>query len=74
MDKNGCDIVLKINLTKEELQNILDKTYFSDMQERIIIYRIKDLSIIQMADLEHCSPSKINKEIRKIKCKLEKVI
>ena len=66
--------MLKFNLTKEELKSILDKGYFSEMQERIIVYRLRDLSIIQMADLEHCSPSKINKEIRKLKCKLEKII
>ena len=66
-------VVLKLSYSKEELQRILDSVYFSDIQERIIVYRMKDLSIIQIADLEHCSPSKINKEIRKIKCKLEKI-
>ena len=66
--------MLKFNLTKEELKSILDKGYFSEMQERIIVYRLRDLSIIQMADLEHCSPSKINKEIHKLKCKIEKII
>lgn len=65
--------MLKLNFTKEELNKILDKAYFSEVQERIIVYRIRDLSIIQIADLEHCSPSKINNEIRKIKTKLEKI-
>ena len=66
--------MLKLNLSKVELQDLLDKAYFSEMQERIIVYRMRDLSVIQMSDLEHCSPSKINKEIRKIKSKLEKII
>ena len=65
--------MLKLNFTKEELNKILDKAYFSEVQERIIVYRIRDLSIVQIADLEHCSPSKINNEIRKIKTKLEKI-
>ncbi len=66
--------MLKVNLTKEEFKDILEKAYFSEIQERIITYRMRDLSIIQMADLEHCSPSKINKEIRKIKCKMKKIM
>jgi hypothetical protein len=67
--------MLKISLSKEELQQrILDKVYLSDIQERIIVYRMKDLSIVQMADLEHCSPSKINKEIHELKCKLKEIL
>lgn len=65
--------MLTINLTREELKSVLEKAYFSDIQERIIVYRMRDLSIVQMSDLEHCSPSKINKEIRKIKHKIEKI-
>ncbi len=65
--------MLKLDFTKAELKEVLNKTYFSGVQERIIVYRMRDLSIIQMADLEHCSPSKINSEIRKIRLKLEKI-
>ena len=65
--------MLKFNVTKSELKSILENVYLSEMQERLITYRMRDLSIIQMADLEHCSPSKINKEIHKLKCKIEKI-
>lgn len=66
--------MLTFNLTVDELDCVLDKVFLSEMQKRIIVYRMKDLSIVQMADLEHCSQSKINREIHKIKRKLEKVI
>ena len=65
--------MLKLNYTKEELKEVTDKIYLSDMQKRIMLCRMRDLSIVQIAELEHCSVSKINNEIKKIKNKLEKI-
>jgi len=44
------------------------------MQERIIAYRMDELSIVQMSMKESCSESKISKEIAKIRKKIYKVL
>lgn len=44
------------------------------MQERIINYRQDELTIVQMSMKEHCSESKISKEIGKITKKIKKVL
>ena len=66
--------MFKLDLTKQELSEIKDKIYLTDLQERIIDYRLKEYSIVQMSMLEHCSESKISKEISKIKSKIEKIL
>ena len=64
----------KFNFDKEELKKLADKVYLTDIQERILEYRIKEYSITKMAMLENCSESTINREIKKIKNKIKKVI
>ena len=44
------------------------------MQERIIKYRQDEISITRMSMIENCSESTINREIKKIKKKIMKVI
>lgn len=66
--------MLKLEFTKQEVDNIKSKVYFSDIQERIFEYRLKEYSITKMAILESCSESTINREIKKIKKKIMKVI
>ena len=66
--------MLKLDLTRDELDKIKEKVFFSDIQERIIEYRLRDYSITKMAQLEHCSESTINREIKKIKNKISKII
>jgi hypothetical protein len=66
--------MLKLDFTKQEVEEIKSKIYLSDIQERIFEYRLKDYSITKMAQLEYCSESKISKEIKKIKKKIMKVI
>lgn len=66
--------MLKLNFTKEELLALKDKIYLSEIQENIIEYRLKDYSRVKMADLEHCSVGKIDKEISKIAQKIIKVL
>ena len=60
--------------TKKEIDDIKSKIYLNEIQERIIEYRIKEYSITKMAMLENCSESTINREIKKIKNKIKKVI
>lgn len=66
--------MFKLELTKQELDNIKSKIFFSDIQERILEYRLKEFSITKMAQLENCSEATINREIRKIKDKINKVM
>ena len=66
--------MLKIEFTNEELENIKSKIHFTELQKRIIEYRQEEYSIIKMAMLENCSESTINREIKKIKSKINKVI
>jgi DNA-binding CsgD family transcriptional regulator len=66
--------MLKFELTNDELDYIKSKIHFTPMQERIIGYRMDELSIVQMAMKENCSEPKISKEIAKIKKKIYKVI
>ena len=66
--------MLKLNFTKAELLAFKDKVYLSEIQENIIEYRLKEYSRIKMADLEHCSVAKIDKEINKIAQKIIKVL
>ena len=66
--------MLKLNFTKAELQEIKDKIYLSEIQERIIEYRLKDYSRVKMAELENCSIQTIDREISKMAKKILKVM
>ena len=66
--------MLKLDFSKEEYENIKNKIFLNEIQERIFEYRIKEYSITKMAMLENCSESTINREIKKIKNKIKKVI
>lgn len=66
--------MMKFNFTRQEVQDIKNKIYLSELQERILEYRLKEYSITKMSILENCSESTINREIKKIKKKIMKVI
>lgn len=66
--------MLKLDFSKEEVNTIKSKIYLSELQERIFEYRLKEYSITKMSMLENCSESTINREIKKIKKKIMKVI
>lgn len=66
--------MLRLEFTKQEVNEIKDKIYLSEMQERIFEYRLKEYSITKMATLENCSESTINRELKKVKRKIMKVI
>ena len=68
------EIMTRFDFTKAEVEEIKSKIYFNEFQERIFEYRIKEYSITKMAMLENCSESTINREIKKIKNKIKKVI
>lgn len=66
--------MLKLEFTNQEINELKSKIHFTPMQERIINYRLDEFSIIKMSMLENCSVSTINREIKKIKRKIKKVI
>jgi hypothetical protein len=66
--------MLKLNFSKTELQELKEKIFLSERQERIIEYRLRDVSRTMMADLEKCDKSTIDREIKKIAEKIMKVL
>ena len=66
--------MLKLNFTKQELQELKDKIFLSEIQENILEYRLKEYSRVKMAQLENCSVQTIDKEINKLAKKIYKVI
>lgn len=66
--------MLKLEFTNDEIDYIKSKIHFTELQERIMGYRQEEYSITKMAMLENCSESTINREIKKIKKKIMKVI
>lgn len=66
--------MLRFDFSKQEVEDIKSKIYLSEMQERIFEYRLREYSITKMAMLESCSESTINREIKKIKKKIMKVL
>jgi hypothetical protein len=66
--------MLKLNFTKQELQELKDKIFLSEIQENILEYRLKEYSRVKMAQLENCSLATIDKEINKLAKKILKVI
>lgn len=66
--------MLKFDFTKKEFEDIKSKIYLTELQERILEYRLKEYSITKMSMLEHCSERTISREISKIKKKIMKVI
>ena len=66
--------MLKLNFTKAELQDLKEKIFLSELQEKILEYRCKEYSREKMAQLESCSVATIDREIKKIAEKIIKVI
>lgn len=66
--------MLKLNFTKVELEELKSKIYLSEIQERIIEYRLKEYSRVKMAELENCSIQTIDREINKLAKKILKIM
>ncbi len=66
--------MLKLEFSKQEINDIKSKIYLSELQERVLDYRLKEYSITKMAMLENVSEATISREIKKIKKKIMKVI
>lgn len=59
--------------TKQTLDFFLDHSGMNDLQKQIMITRCQNMTVVQQAQLLHCSESKIHKEIAKIKCIYDEV-
>lgn len=66
--------MLKFDFTKEEYDKFIKDIMFSPLQERIINYRARKYSIVQMAEEENVSTSTISREIKDIEKKIIKSI
>lgn len=66
--------MLKLEFTKNEVDEIKSKIYLSELQERIFEYRLREYSITKMAMLENVSESTISRELKKIKRKIMRII
>lgn len=66
--------MLRFEFTNDELNKIKSKIHFTKREERIIDYRMDEKTIVEMSQLEHCDVSTINRDIKKIRKKIAKVV
>ena len=66
--------MFKLEFTKKEIDDIKSKIFLSEIQERILEYRLREYSITKMAMLENVSETTIHRELKKVKKKVMKVI
>ena len=64
--------MFRFEFNKKELEEISKKALLTDLQERLIEYRIKEYSIDKMAMLERMATATISRELRKAKNKIKK--
>lgn len=78
MEKEGLQEERKnkihFNFTKQEVESIKSKIYLSELQERILEYKLKDYSIVEISMKENISTSTVSRQISKIKKKIIRVI
>lgn len=63
----------KFNYTKEQLDIISERALLSDLQKDILKYRIQNYSLVNIADIKHCSISKISRETSEINHKIDMI-
>ena len=69
------EIMLRFDFTDDELELLKKKVHFKKRQLKIIKYRRDDeLTLVQMADKEHCDVSTITREIKEISIKIMKAL
>lgn len=64
----------KFEFNNKELQDISEKALLSPLQKEIIEYRIKDYSLVKIAELTNTSTATISREIVKILKKFKRII
>lgn len=66
--------MFKLNFSKNEIANIKSKIYLSEDEEKILDMRLLNYSITKMAIEMNMSERTINRNIKKIKDKIRRVI
>jgi len=66
--------MLRLELTRQEADEIKSKIILNELQERLFEYRLKEYSITKMAMLENMSERSVSREINKIKKKIIKIL
>ena len=64
--------MLKLQLTKRELEELVNEIHFTPIQRRIIKYRMDEESRVEMAERENVSVAIIDREIKDIAIKIQK--
>lgn len=64
----------RFDFTKQEIANIKSKIYLSEDEEKILDMRLLNYSITKMAIEMNMSERTINRNIKKIKDKIRRVI
>lgn len=62
------------DFTKQDYDYFCNNCMFSELQEQILADRIKDNSIIEISMKYSISTAKVNRELKKIKDKIKKVL
>lgn len=60
--------------TKQDYDYFCNNCMFSELQEQILADRIKDNSIIEISMKYSISTAKVNRELKKIKDKIKKIL
>lgn len=66
--------MFKLNFSKNEIADIKSKIYLSEDEEKILDMRLLNYSITKMAIEMNMSERTINRNIKKIKDKIRRVI
>ena len=66
--------MLRLEFTRQEADEIKSKIILSEIQDRIFEYRLKEYSITKMAMLENVSESTINRELKKVRKKIMRIL
>lgn len=64
----------KLDFTKEEYEMLIEKCMFNEELSKILEYKIKDYSIVQIAMKMNMSERTVCRRLKQIKNKIKKVI
>ena len=66
--------MLKFDFSKKEYEELKSQLILTELESKVLDYRLKEYSITKMSQLENCSESTINRAIKKIKHKISKIL
>lgn len=66
--------MLKFDFSKKEYEDLKSQLILTELESKVLDYRMKEYSITKMSQLENCSESTISRAIEKIKRKISKIL